>query len=38
MVLDRSLVAQVEAALAGHPLTRKYHVEVAVPPGPPFVG
>ena len=27
-VLDRSLVARVEVALAGHPLTRKYHVEV----------
>jgi len=28
MVLDRSLVARVEVALAGHPRTRRYHVEV----------
>ena len=28
VVLDRSLVARVEVALAGHPLTRKYQVEV----------
>ena len=28
MVLDRSLAARVEVALAGHPLARKYHVEV----------
>lgn len=28
MVVDRSLVARVEVVLAGHPITRKYQVEV----------